>query len=133
MDLEPDLVAVVDGGGKAVELAVVHCVQLSHDIGSALGSDRSQLLAGGEVSVGLRLEEVVGFGFVAGAEKFAFVSGDASVEDAPVDVGPAAGFAGVEHAADAFRAPLGTVRFEHPVGVGERGGEGELWVGGRRC
>ena len=66
-------------------------------------------MANGEVGVVLRLEEVVGFGFVAGAEEFAFVGGDAGVEDAPVDVRPAAGFAGVEHVVDAFGAPLGAV------------------------
>ena len=66
-----------------------------------------------------------------GAEQFAFVGGDAGVEDAPVDVRPAAGFAGVEHVLDAFGTPLGSVGFEHPVGVGEWGGEGELCIGRR--
>ena len=118
MDLEADLVAVVDGFGQAIELAVVDGAQLANDVGGALGGEGRELLTRGEVGFVLRLEEIVGLGFAAGAEEFAFVGGDAGVEDAPVDVRPTTGFAGVEHVADAFGAPLGAVGFEHPVGVG---------------
>ena len=106
--------------------AVVDCAELLEDFGGALGRERRELLANGEVGVVLRCEEVVGLGFVAGAEQLARVGGRRRRRRRASRRATSRGLAGVEHVADAGLAPRWSAGFEHPVGVRERGGEREV-------
>ena len=128
VNLQPDPVAIFDGGGEAVEMGVVKRIELAVDL---LPPRRRE--AGGEalcqrlILIALRVPKAVIIPFALRPHQRALVERAATVEGAPVNARPSAGLAGIEHVAHAFDAP-GDVGFERPIRMRQRRAQDQLII-----